>query len=124
MIFKEFDVNLLWCRYVNLNIKNTKLLFRDYAQPFIHLNEFHIWGYFMAAEIAPSFCALRDIVFKLDESGMKFKMQRSINALKFYQMTLHHIGPQDKEIDVVHIKSRINEISFTLCSKYPRKVNK
>jgi hypothetical protein len=75
---------ILWCRYVNLNIKNTKLLFRDYAQPFIHLNEFHIWGYFMGAEIAPAFCALRDIIFTLDESGMKFKMQRSINALKFY----------------------------------------
>ena len=75
---------ILWCRYVNLNIKNTKLIFRDYAQPFLQLNEFHIWGYFLVSEIAPSVCAVRDIILTLDESKMKFKMQRSISPLKFY----------------------------------------
>ncbi len=38
-------------------------------------------------------------------------LEQKENALKFYQMTLQHLGPQDKEIDVVHIKSRIKEIS-------------
>lgn len=81
--------HILWCRYLNVNVAEIRLAFRDYTQSLVRIKDLHMFGHVLGAEYEAQERALRDVSVGLgidgeDGSRCEFRIVRFMSPFKLY----------------------------------------
>ncbi|CAF0888712.1 unnamed protein product [Brachionus calyciflorus] len=80
---------ILWCRQINLNIQDFKLIFRDYPQPLLKMHSINFYGKFLGSEYAVPWRAKRQVKISISKNLQEldycnFLIERNMSPFKFY----------------------------------------